>query len=159
MIFRSANISSCGHYRYRLERRWTDGPLLPFVLFNPSIANAEIDDPTIRRCMGFARREGYSGIVVGNLFAGRATNPSDLWKMDDPFGPHNGTVLARISAEAERIVAGWGAIKRDGLPISIADMVYLEKRKFVCLGKTANGSPRHPLYVRADQPFEPWPGP
>jgi hypothetical protein len=66
---RTAIISECGRYRYRLTREWGDGPLLTFAMLNPSTANAEIDDPTIRRCMSFGRREGASGISVFNLFA------------------------------------------------------------------------------------------
>ncbi len=86
-VTKEAVISDCGRYRYRLTRRWGDGPLLSFIMLNPSTADAEVDDPTIRRCMGFARRDGYGGIVVGNLYAFRTTKPKALFAADNPLGP------------------------------------------------------------------------
>lgn len=71
----SATISECGRYRYRLTRRFADGPCATFVMLNPSTADETIDDPTIRRCRNFAIREGCGGLVVVNLFAYRATDP------------------------------------------------------------------------------------
>lgn len=163
LIRKTARISSCGAYRYRLTREWGPGPLLPFVMLNPSVADAEVDDPTIRRCMGFARREGAGGIVVGNLFAFRATNPGDLpmWT-EEAVGPDNERATYEIVREAIEghmpIICAWGAHRR-GLPNFLVQALEMRSARFVCLGKTANGSPRHPLYVKADQPFEPFPAP
>jgi hypothetical protein len=160
LIVRAAEISPCGKYRYRLERWWGNGPLLPFIMLNPSTADAYIDDPTIRRCMGFARREKYDGIVVGNQYALRATNPSDLWAAVRSSGIRaalgdNWRALAEIEDEACRagvpVVLAWGAIPPSATTTSF------RRAPTVCLGKTAGGMPRHPLYVRADQPLEPWP--
>lgn len=158
LLERSADISSCGLYRYRLERRWAPEPLLPFIMLNPSTADAELDDPTIRRCMAFARREHCGGIIVGNLYAFRATKPEDLWKASDPYGPGNDAALRKIALDAYvsrvPVVCGWGVHggKWNG-PIHIMQMTGAELR---CLGKTKGGQPRHPLYVRGDQPLEPF---
>lgn len=157
LISSSAVISECGKYRYRLSRRWNEsGYSLPFVMLNPSIADAKIDDPTIRRCMGFARREGYAGIEVANLYAFRATFPVDLWKAIDPEGPNNVQHLTDVAKAAATyavpIICAWGAHGgRNNRPIAIMQATGAELR---CLGKTKDGKPRHPLYVRADQQFE-----
>jgi len=114
MMVRSAVISPCGLYRYRLSRQWTEPSYsLAFVMLNPSTADAEVDDPTIRRCIGFARREGYGGIEVVNLYAFRATSPDDLWKAKDPCGPENEGHLISIARASvgygTPIVCAWGA--------------------------------------------------
>lgn len=157
-VQRSACISPCGLYRYRLDRSWSGEHALPFVMLNPSTADAKIDDPTIRRCMGFARREGAGGIIVVNVYAFRATSPVDLFKATDPHGPDNDLHLARI--------AHWGA--QSGMPIVCAwgahgnntnrhvAMLAMFGARLVCLGTTKDGQPRHPLYVRGDQPLVPF---
>ncbi len=128
--------------------------MLPFVMLNPSTADAEIDDPTIRRCMGFARREGYAGIVVGNAYALRATDPKVLFSDDDPIGPKNDNALWEIGVEAAAnnvpIVCAWGAQdinrKREHCP-SVETLLTCDGAKLICLGRTKAGAPRHPLYV------------
>lgn len=85
-VQKAAYLSADGLYRFALHRWWGDGIRLGFVMLNPSTADAEIDDPTIRRCMGFARTLGFDGIRVVNLYAYRATKPADLWKADEPTG-------------------------------------------------------------------------
>lgn len=161
-IRRHASISPCGLYRYRLTRNWGAGAMMPFIMLNPSTADAELDDPTIRRCMGFARREGAGGIAVVNLFALRATNPDRLREERFPFGPKNRDALwevAIVSAETQTpVVAAWGAGGTvhggDNLCIKI---MQAEGAILRCLGKTRGGHPRHPLYVRGDQPLEVFP--
>jgi hypothetical protein len=144
-------------YRYRLWRVWNDAlPRVAFVLLNPSTADADRDDPTIRRCVGFARAWGFGGVEVVNLFAYRATHPADLRRCaaadgGDPVGPENDAHLAAVFSAAGLVVAGWGvhgsllgraaAVRAAGLLPASA----------VCLGCTKSGEPRHPLYVRADQ--------
>lgn len=155
----SAMISDCGLYRYRLERRWSSAALLPFVMLNPSTADANLDDPTIRRCMGFARREGFGGIVVGNLYAFRATSPDDLWKAVDPYGPLNDDALYRIARESRfyrvPVICGWGVNGgKNNRPIVLMQQAGAALR---CLGRTKDGHPRHPLYVKAAQPMEVYP--
>jgi hypothetical protein len=126
--------------------------MLPFIMLNPSTADADVDDPTIRRCMGFARSRNFGGIVVANLFAFRATKPQDMKAAADPVGPANNQCIQEVLAQAciddVPVLAAWGAHGnyrgRDKQVVAIAE------RPFYCLGQTKDGHPRHPLYVRAD---------
>lgn len=170
---REARLSEDSRYRYIL-RRLRSGILakgsITFIMLNPSTADANVDDNTTRRCMSFTFREGKSKLSIINLFAGRATEPTDLWKMDDPIGdPENFLtwegVLRFSKHKEDRFVAAWG-----GSPISIAkkklydaqvekitDLICRQYRyELYCLGKTSNGSPRHPLYVADNQRLELW---
>jgi len=113
-VRRGAVISDCGTYRYALARYWGPGPELAFVMLNPSTADASVDDPTIRRCMGFARRENLGGIVVANLFALRATDPSALKASHVfAFGAGNYDALTNVALDAAEshlpVVCAWGA--------------------------------------------------
>lgn len=154
---KAAVISPCGLYRYRLTRHW-DGSkrALPFIMLNPSTADAEIDDPTIRRCMSFARRAELGGIIVVNLFAFRATKPETLKYTADPVGPENDAYLREIAIVSGRnstpVVCAWGAVGWTRAPDLVRAMLR-EDANLVCLGQTKDGHPRHPLYVRGDQPF------
>ncbi|MFZ8963264.1 MAG: DUF1643 domain-containing protein, partial [Schleiferiaceae bacterium] len=85
-----AIFSDCGRYRYRLWRIWDPSlPTLLWILYNPSTADAKVEDPTLRRCMDFTRQWGYGGLTVVNRFAYRATNPRQLNSTIDPVGPEN----------------------------------------------------------------------
>lgn len=156
-VVKTATISACGRYRYDLTRRWADGDdWAVWVMLNPSTADAEVDDPTIRRCIAFTKREGFGGMAVVNLYAYRATDPRELTKADDagidPFGPFNLEYLIRWSDRATLQIAAWGIHgSGHGNPLRF------RSKRFHCLGKTKDGCPRHPLYVRADQPLEVWP--
>jgi hypothetical protein len=153
----SADISACGRYRYRLTRHWDlDVRPLTFVLLNPSTADASVNDATVRRCMGLARREGAGGILVVNLYAFRSTSPRHLPLCPDADGPENVHYLEEV-AEASRctsspIVCGWGTRGGDR-GASIAAWMLRKGAHLVCLGLTGSGHPRHPLYVRSDQPL------
>lgn len=154
-----AVISACGRYRYSLQRRWRDdGRTMAFVMLNPSTADALVDDPTIRRCIGFAQREGCGGIHVVNAFAFRATDPRDLLAADDPVGPENDDAIVAAVRSCDVVVAAWGAGAPRPLRARI-DQVHralleVRRRPVQCLGVTAAGAPRHPLFVRADAPLE-----
>lgn len=150
----SAIISECGRYRYRLERG--EAPRLAFVMLNPSTADAELDDPTIRRCMGFAKREGFAGIVVGNVYALRSTDPRALLEAANPFGPENDRYLLQIAAEHDRIVCAWGANVIESHAKRAADALKFHGAQLVCLGTTMAGHPKHPLYVAANAPLIAW---
>lgn len=154
----SAIISPDGVYRYRLERTFEGNPnqRLVFIMLNPSTADASTDDPTIRRCIGFAKREGCGGLVVVNLFALRATDPTALRAASDPVGPENYSNLSDASYSG-RVVAAWGAhpfAATQGRKVAWA--LTLGDRPLYCLGMTRAGAPRHPLYVRGDQPLVRW---
>lgn len=149
-----AVISSDGAYRYELVRRWGRGKsIVVFVMLNPSTADARRDDATIRRCIGFARDWGHDALVVVNLFAYRATDPADLAAALDPVGPENDGYIQRACRTASRIVCAWGAhpivgVRQDAVLAMIP-------RHVECLGLTAAGRPRHPLYLASDtQPFQ-----
>jgi hypothetical protein len=149
----SATISEDGLYRYRLGRSWGHGELMAWVMLNPSTADAEVDDPTIRRCMSLAKREGYDGIEVLNLYGLRATKPKHLLDHPDPEGPQNlrhwDSVLQ--NHRVGMVVAAWGAHAGMGhLPASVAADHWRSGVSWRCLGITGAGYPRHPLYVRGD---------
>jgi len=160
LIQKSAIISPCGVWRYRLTRVWSSAPLLPFVMLNPSIADADIDDPTIRRCMSFAQRESAGGIMVVNLYALRATDPARLKADDNPIGPDNDDHIRELASGAFHtsgsIVCAWGANAALARSVNVATMIRGEGAVTVCLGTTRSGEPRHPLYVRGDQPLVPF---
>jgi len=146
----SAYFSDCGNYRYRLSRTLagSDGPLL-LIGLNPSTADATHNDPTIRRCMGFARTWGHRELVVANLFSFRATKPKDLKAATTPIGPETNALLLREAQRASRILVAWGMhggfMQRDQAVLEL-----LSDFPLYCLGKTKAGFPRHPLYIRAD---------
>lgn len=156
----TATISPCGRYRYDLTRRWGTGPVALWVMLNPSTADADQDDPTIRRCRGFSTAWGCGGLVVVNLFAYRATKPAALNAVRDPCGPDNWATIDRWlwSPDVDIAVAAWGASweKVDQPRLHVEHMAARVGRHLVCLGRTKAGHPRHPLYVRGDtapQPF------
>lgn len=150
----TAVFSECRRYRYRLTRTW-DGSTLPLVriMLNPSTADEYVLDPTIRRCVGFSAAAGYGGVEIYNLFAFRSTDPTQLLRERDPVGPDNERYIRSIRNQ-HRIIAGWGVVKRQ-LIVKIEVIIgYLEeKRKLECLGVTAGGHPKHPLYVPYKQQF------
>lgn len=156
-----AIISPCGTYRYHLWRRWDENlPTMCWVMLNPSTADASLDDPTIRRCIGFAKREGCGGISVRNVFALRATDPKELLSHPDPFGPENEAHLmsARQVSLLTILVLGWGAKinsprLRDYYRRAEAMMVMQDAK---CFGVTKDGDPRHPLYLKGDAPLVKW---
>lgn len=154
-IERDATLSPCGTYRYDLWR-WWDGPwdrarVVNFLMLNPSTADASIDDPTIRRCIGFARSWGCTGLVVTNLYAYRATKPADLWKAVDPIGPENRRHLEWGAVVASIVVAAWGAHgSRDGRGDAVLGMLRRLGVTPLCLAMTRAGQPCHPLYLPAD---------
>jgi hypothetical protein len=149
-VERHAVLSSDGRYRYTLYRLWDDSlPEVTWVMLNPSTADAEQDDPTIRKCVGFAQRWGCGSIRVVNLFAYRATNPRELTLADDPVGPINVPTLA--VATNGFCVAGWGAAKTPPKPLDV-----IAHKPLWCLGVTKSGDPRHPLYVSYETPLQVW---
>ncbi len=152
----TAVVSDCQQYRYSLGRRWSDGTTCLFVMLNPSTADATVDDPTIRRCIGFARREGCGALEVVNLYALRATDPKELQRHAAPRGPQSDQYVARAIAHCDGpIICAWGA---DPAARSVqGDMIGLIQRAGripMCLGTTKAGMPRHPLYLPKDAPLE-----
>lgn len=158
-----AVISGCGTYRYRLWRVWDDClPVMVWVMLNPSTADADADDPTIRRCVGFAKRLGFGSIDVLNLFALRSTDPAALWRHPDPRGPDNDEWLlgCRNRHVGSMLVVGFGAVSsakaRNRYARSYTCLAGNDPR---CFGLTKDGWPRHPLYLPADAAPQPWRAP
>jgi hypothetical protein len=164
----SAVISPCGKYRYRLQREIGQGwKIAVFVMLNPSTADAEQDDPTIRRCIGFAKAWGCGQLIVVNLFAVRATDPKVMLAADDPVGPDNYKHVKRAVRLASRtdpetsepegiVVCAWGAhgsyMDQDETTLS-----WIERECAVphALKLTKDRMPSHPLYLRTDtKPFK-----
>lgn len=104
-----ATFSDCRTYRYRLHRIWDAGkPPCAFIMLNPSTATEAVLDPTVRRCVGYAMAWGYGGLIVGNVFALRSTDPRALYAAADPIGPANDDALAEIAQAAGLVVCAWG---------------------------------------------------
>lgn len=156
---RSAVISDDGLYRYQLGRKWDDSlPVLAWIMLNPSTADAEQDDPTIRRCMKFSRDWGYGGIEVANVYAYRTTNPKTLLKIDDPVGPDWAQFMFDLM-QSYPIIAAWGTKggkHGDDFAASLITGGHLMFPPVRCLGTTKAGHPKHPLYMRADTPPVPF---
>lgn len=151
---RGADISPCERYRYKLWRRWDlDKPAVLFVMLNPSTADADVDDPTIRRCIDFARRWDAGGLRVCNLYPWRATNPKDLPSGHEAGGEHHGILsyndhaIISAASDADRIIAAWGANVGPWpmQPRHVLDL--LRHRHVEALRLTKQGRPFHPLYV------------
>ncbi len=158
---RQTVLSPCRLYRYTLWRQWGIGalPLLQlnqgpdsyamFIGLNPSTADETKDDPTIRKCIGFAKRWGYGALLMTNLFAFRATNPIDMMAQERAVGPDNLAWLARCAKGAGTIVAAWGtkgSFRNQDLVVEYY-IRHISNRSMMCLRKTKNGCPEHPLYV------------
>ncbi len=159
----TAIISDDGVYRYVLTRRipstlrWVR-PML-FVMLNPSRATATESDPTITKCLGFAKRESCTKLTVVNLFALRSTDPKQLLAHADPVGPDNDRHVREQWDEHAQIgfvVLAWGAhpaVQKREPPI----LKHIRMVGAQCLGMTKDGEPRHPLYVSYKQPLLRWP--
>ncbi len=146
-IERDAFITGDGLYRYRLLRKWTEGYMALWIMLNPSVADAEKDDPTIRRCLGFTKSWiGFGSLEVVNLFAYRSTQASVLLDVDDPIGPDNDRYILAAASRATVIVAAWGAGANAVNPHRVQQVRAMLKRYPIdCLGVTRGGDPRHPV--------------
>ncbi len=157
---RAALISPDRLYRYWLTRQWGDdaGYWVAFVGLNPSTADAEQDDPTIRRCISFAKTWGYDGMMMVNLFAYRATDLKSLCWVEDPIGPDNETHLKYALLQSHKVVAAWGASGPESSTFRQSQRFMFEAGHagvtVECFGKTSSGHPKHPLYLKATTPLE-----
>jgi hypothetical protein len=158
VVERSAVISPCGTYRYRLDRTFAHGEGdAVFIMLNPSTADGTVDDPTIRRCMGFAAAWGHRRLIVVNLFAFRSPSPKDLLLVADPVGPENEVYLEAATRPAARVICAWG---KDGSLLSRSLTVRQRLAQWnvpaLYLGLTKAGEPRHPLYMAGATLPQPW---
>lgn len=148
---RDALISECGQYRYLLRRTWDhDRPRALIVMLNPSTADAEIDDATIRSCIRLTKEAGYGSFEVVNIFGLRATDPAELAKSDDPIGPMNERVIGAAVGRCDIVICAWGAHPMAARKSTFL-LNYLRSNKpaVYCFGKTKAGAPKHPLYIKS----------
>ncbi len=140
-----AIISDCNNYRYQLWRIWDNSkPNVMFIMLNPSTADSETNDPTIRRCIGYAKSWGYGGVYVGNLYAYRATDPKQLKLVDKPIGDDNIKHINEMMTKCEKIVCAWG--NHEGRP----DHIFSNFNNLHYIKLNADGTPAHPLYLKKD---------
>lgn len=159
-----AVISECGRYRYELRRplesmlRW-HRPIL-WIMLNPSTADAYKDDPTIRRCINFSKTWGMTQLLVGNLYALRATDPKALRAPPggiDAVGPLTDAHLDKMACEAEVIVLAWGQLGPDKKRAeSLVARLAAYRHRMHVLGYTLSGVPRHPLMMPKTTELQPY---
>jgi len=147
-----ATYDSSKRYRYTLGRMWNpDKPRCAFIMLNPSTATEFILDPTVNRCVGYAKAWGYGSLEVGNLFALRSTDPKRLYEVRDPVGPDNDVALVSIVRCAELVIAAWGAHgELAARAIEVSTLLREAGVELQCLGQTRSGEPLHPLYLSAN---------
>ena len=162
---RSAIISPDGLFRYQLVRSWAPhrGRIV-WGLHNSSTADAEKDDPTVKRVIRFTEQYGKGEAIVVNPMAYRTMNPRRLLEVEDPVGPENGRWLADAMADADIVVVGWGNVhpKLTRFVDSLVESFVKVGLKLWCLGRTESGQPKHPLargkhFVPYGKELEPWP--
>lgn len=153
-----AEFSPCGVYRYTLTRQWADGPCVAFLMFNPSTATVTEDDPTIRKCIGFAKRWGYGRLVILNLYAIRGTDPRTPSRAVDPIGPMNDHWILETCKEARQVVCAWGCAQH--MPTIVERMMRVLTLlqaydvRVSCLGYRKDSHPRHPLMLSYETKME-----
>ena len=145
-------FSPCRTYRYTLWRVFKpEGNFAVFIGLNPSTADEITDDPTIRRCIGFAKKWNFAAVCMLNIFAFRNTNPLVLQTVCDPIGPRNNLWIETIANKADLVVAAWG--NRGSYLNRSESIKYLIHKQMYCLGLTKSGQPKHPLYIAGDMPL------
>jgi len=152
-MIKTAYISPCGDYRYRLSRIWDEKkPVFGYIGVNPSTADADLDDQTVRKWIGFTERNGGGGFFVVNVFSYRSTDVKKLAEVVDPVGPENMKFIEDIIKVAGCVVPCWGNVGKVPKELrgnfDIVNGILSECSKPVkCFGVTASGSPRHPLML------------
>ena len=157
-IKRSAQFDRTGQYRYRLDRQWDEAlPTIALIMLNPSRADHQQDDPTLRRCIRLAQQWQYGSLIVVNLFAYCTPSPKVLKAVDNPVGDENDGAILQACQQVPQILLAWG--NEGGL--QSRDRIVLElltpyQAKLSCLGVNRTGQPRHPLYIPRQTQPRPW---
>ena len=141
-VLKEAILSDDGKYRYFLSRRWGAGSQVSFLMLNPSTADASNEDPTLLKCIRFAKGWGYEALSIVNLYAYRTAHPAELWQTPDPVGPDNNEFLEQAAASNELIVAAWGVNAKQQRVQEVLSILGLERLHYLRLSK--NGQPCHP---------------
>jgi len=158
-VIKTAVVSKCTAYRYELRRQWDTREPVVFLMLNPSTADSDMDDATIRRCVGFAKRWGCGGLIVVNLFAYRTTDPTRLTPVQDPVGPENDRhiVKAILGQKIRNVVCAWGTNGGYKDRDEIVTELIAPLAPVRCFQElTKAGFPRHPLYVPYGTPLLPF---
>lgn len=152
---KGADISKCENYRYSLWRIWDESkPTITFIGLNPSTADYIEDDPTIRKCIKIATHLGAGGFYMANIFAYRSTDPSKLWKCNNPIGDENDEYLIKLANFSEKIIACWG---NNGRYLNRSDFIKsMFNNRLYCLTINKTGEPKHPLYISSAKNIEPY---
>ena len=154
-IENDAVLSDCGKYRYLLRRTWDHKkPRALYVMLNPSTADARLDDPTIRSCVRLVAGLGYGSMEVVNLYAWRATKPDELLAIADPVGPQNADHVEAALGRCDMPILAWGAWPARDASIDVRNTIRARRPAAFCFGKTKDGAPKHPLYVKTGTPLE-----
>lgn len=163
-MIKDAKLSDCGNYRYWLLRQWDAAlPTLVFIMLNPSTADADQDDPTIRKCIEFAKRNGFGSIEVVNLYALRATKPADLYRAIrtpdlDAIGPDNAAWICDATAgERRSICLAWGTPANNSVTWrahAVTMSLITEGIPIFALKRNGNASPAHPLMLAYSNKLE-----
>ena len=140
---RSAVISKNKKYRYELSRIWSESPKITFIMLNPSVGNETYDDKTIKRLIFFAKKFGYGGFYVGNIFPNINTKVNDLYLDLSHDEKKNRKHVGSMIDKSESVVYAWG--KTIDNPPNWIDKIV---DKPLCFGFNKNGTPKHPLYLR-----------
>lgn len=161
-MVRTAELSPDQQYRYSLTRLWDrDRPCAYYIMLNPSRADALKDDPTLRKCIGFATRREHGGVKIANLFAYRAVRPDTLWRVKDPIGPETDVRLQRFIAESKRtggtLICAWGANAPAYREEAIRQMLRVAEVAPFCYGRAKQGQPFHPLLLPYSAALQPYP--
>ena len=155
----TAIYSDCGRYRYLLARQWGEGAPLLYIMLNPSKATEEHNDPTIERCERRARRLGYPGFEVVNLFAWRETSPANLRRSARPVGARNDAQILAAAGRAGLVLCAWGVHgAHQGRAEDVRALLDRAGYRLWHLGLSKQGHPRHPLYLPYDRQPLPWVG-
>lgn len=143
-------FSPCRLYRYTLWREWdmANTSYLMVIGLNPSTADESKDDPTIRKCIGFAKRWGFGALCMTNLFAWRDTDPAKMKKVPNPVGIDNHHHVLQCAADAGMVLAAWGVHgKHQNQDLNVRQWVASAGKMLHCLRPTKDGSPGHLLYI------------
>lgn len=158
----TAVFSGCMKHRYLFTRTWnTSLPRMVWVLLNPSTGTEFKDDPTLRKCTMFSKREGYGSISVVNLYSFRTPEPKEMWdarKRGEPIDglSANMETIAREMCEPGTVAVGWGTDLQIDPARVAAVMALIKNGPPVCLGRNKDNSPKHPLYLANHTAFRPW---
>tara|TARA_B100000963_G_C22121742_1_gene449340 strand:- start:12 stop:464 length:453 start_codon:yes stop_codon:yes gene_type:complete len=143
-MIKKAKKSNNRKQRYSLTRVWDlNKPKLLYILYNPSVADEQIDDPTTRRLISFTKKFDYGGFFVVNLFTEISSNPKII-NTTKGITNKNLKIIKKLSLIADKVIYAWGANCDE--PKIFKNLIFTP----LCFGLNKNGSPKHPLYLKSD---------